>query len=112
LIAIDGKTLRRSFDKTSSTAAIHMVSAWSQANEMVLGQLTVEAKSNEITAIPGLLALLDLSGAVVTIDAMGCQKNIARQIREQGGPGPTRPRCWRRPGGIGRSKTSCLGPWL
>lgn len=85
LIAIDGKTLRRSFDKASNTAAIHMVSAWSQANQMVLGQLTVEAKSNEITAIPGLLALLDLSGAVVTIDAMGCQKNIARQIREQGG---------------------------
>jgi predicted transposase YbfD/YdcC len=85
LIAIDGKTIRRSFDKTTKTGAIHMVSAWSQANEMVLGQLTTEAKSNEITAIPGLLALLDLSGAVVTIDAMGCQKNIARQIQEQGG---------------------------
>lgn len=85
LIAIDGKTIRRSFDKASGTAAVHMVSAWCETNGVVLGQLATEVKSNEITAIPGLLALLDLSGAVVTIDAMGCQKNIARQIREQGG---------------------------
>ncbi len=85
LIPIDGKTLRRSFDRAGNKAAIHMVSAWASANELVFGQLATEAKSNEITAIPKLLELLDLSGAIVTIDAMGCQKNIARQIVKQGG---------------------------
>ena len=64
--------------------AIHMVSAWASANRLVLGQLKVEEKSNEITAIPTLLHLLDLTGAVVTIDAMGCQKEIAKTITEQG----------------------------
>lgn len=85
LIAIDGKTLRHSFDRASGKAAIHMISAWSSANGLVFGQLATEAKSNEITAIPKLLELLDLRGAVVSIDAMGCQKEIARKIVEKGG---------------------------
>lgn len=85
LIAIDGKTLRRSFDTASNRSAIHMVSAWCQRNHLVLGQLATDAKSNEITAIPRLLQLLDLDGAVVTLDAMGCQKDIARAIVEAGG---------------------------
>lgn len=85
LVAVDGKTIRRSLDSANGKAAIHMVSAWSQANHLVLGQLATDAKSNEITAIPKLLKLLDLQGAVVTIDAAGCQKKIARQIVDQGG---------------------------
>ena len=84
-IAIDGKTLRHSFDSASNKAAIHMVSAWCQTNHLVMGQLATEAKSNEITAIPKLLELLDLTHSVVTIDAMGCQKTIARQIVDQSG---------------------------
>lgn len=80
VIAIDGKTLRRSFDAASSKAAIHMVSAWATANHISLGQVVVDAKSNEITAIPKLLEILELSGAMVTIDAMGCQTEIAQQI--------------------------------
>ncbi len=80
VIAIDGKTLRRSFDAASSKAAIHMVSAWASANHISLGQVVVDEKSNEITAIPKLLQMLELSGALVTIDAMGCQTEIARQI--------------------------------
>jgi predicted transposase YbfD/YdcC len=84
IVSIDGKTLRHSFDQATSTAAIHMVSAWASANRLVLGQLKVDEKSNEITAIPELLRLLDVQGAVVTIDAMGCQKEIAKPITEQG----------------------------
>ena len=80
LVAIDGKTLRRSFDTASSKAPIHMVSAWATANHISLGQVVVDAKSNEITAIPKLLEILELSGALVTIDAMGCQTEIAQQI--------------------------------
>lgn len=80
LIAIDGKTLRRSVDKSNNKAAIHMVSAWCDANHMVLGQLATEEKSNEITAIPALLEMLDIEGAVITIDAMGCQKAIAEKV--------------------------------
>jgi predicted transposase YbfD/YdcC len=80
VIAIDGKTLRRSFDARSSKAAIHMVSAWATANHISLGQIVVDEKSNEITAIPKLLQMLELSGALVTIDAMGCQTEIARAI--------------------------------
>lgn len=78
MVSIDGKTLRHSFDHTTATAAIHMVSAWASANRLVLGQVKVDEKSNEITAIPALLRLLDLKGAVVTIDAMGCQKRSPR----------------------------------
>jgi predicted transposase YbfD/YdcC len=85
LIAIDGKTIRRSMDTSNGKAAIHMVNAWCAANHMVLGQLATDAKSNEITAIPELLKLLDVDGAVVTIDAAGCQKKIAQQIVDQGG---------------------------
>jgi predicted transposase YbfD/YdcC len=84
-VAIDGKTLRRSHDRMSMPAALHLVSAWSVANQVVLGQEATDAKSNEITAIPKLLKMLELKGAIVTIDAMGCQKEIARQIVEGGG---------------------------
>ncbi len=80
LISIDGKTLRGSFDSASKKAPIHMVSAWANTNRMVLGQVKVDQKSNEITAIPYLLELLVLKGCIVTIDAMGCQKAIAQQI--------------------------------
>jgi predicted transposase YbfD/YdcC len=85
VVAIDGKTLRRSYDRRSAKAAIHMVSAWATHNRVVLGQLKTEEKSNEITAIPELLKVLDVSGGIVTIDAMGCQKAIAAQIVEQEG---------------------------
>lgn len=85
VIAIDGKCLRRSIDKASKKAAIHMVSAWAQQNSLVLGQVKVDNKSNEITAIPKLLSRLDITGAIITIDAMGCQKKIAKQIIQQGG---------------------------
>jgi predicted transposase YbfD/YdcC len=80
VVAIDGKTLRRSFDKATGKAAIHMVSAWATTNHISLGQVVVDAKSNEITAIPKLLEILDVSGALVTLDAMGCQTEIARKI--------------------------------
>lgn len=85
IVAVDGKTLRHSFDHAWDQAAVHMVSAFASANRLVLGQIATEAKSNEITAIPKLLELLDLRGAVITIDAMGCQKEIARTILKQGG---------------------------
>jgi predicted transposase YbfD/YdcC len=84
-IAIDGKTLRRSHDRASAQNALHLVSAWSVENRLSLGQVAVDEKSNEITAIPKLLELLELQGAIVTIDAMGCQKEIARQIVDGGG---------------------------
>lgn len=83
VVAIDGKTLRRSFDKGSAKRAIHMVSAWATETGVVLGQRKVDAKSNEITAIPELLELLALKGCIVTIDAMGCQRAIAQQIVER-----------------------------
>ena len=85
VIAIDGKKLRRSHDKRLGKEAIHMVSAWGEANGLVLGQQKVDEKSNEITAIPLLLDALDLSGCIVTIDAMGCQAEIAEQIVDQDG---------------------------
>ncbi len=84
VVAIDGKTLRRSFDTASSKSAIHMVSAWATANQISLGQVVVDAKSNEITAIPKLLQMLELSGSLVTIDAMGCQTEIANEIVAHG----------------------------
>ena len=80
VVAIDGKTLRRSYDRACGKAAIHMVSAWATANHISLGQVIVHEKSNEITAIPKLLQILELSGCLVTIDAMGCQVDIARDI--------------------------------
>ena len=83
VVSIDGKTVRGSRSNTKKTL-IHMVSAWASVNNIVLGQLKVDEKSNEITAIPELLKLLELKGCIVTIDAMGCQKNIAAAIIEQG----------------------------
>jgi predicted transposase YbfD/YdcC len=85
VVSIDGKTLRHSFDTAAGQAPIHVISAWASQNRLVLGQLKVDDKSNEIPAIPALLALLDLRGCTVTMDAMGCQKEIARQIIAQGG---------------------------
>jgi predicted transposase YbfD/YdcC len=84
-VAIDGKTLRHSGHKGAGLAMLHAVSAWATRQHLLLGQVMTEAKSNEITAIPKLLELLDLHGALVTIDAMGCQKAIAQQIVRQGG---------------------------
>jgi predicted transposase YbfD/YdcC len=81
VVAIDGKTLRRSFDRAKGQSALHLVHAWATANHLLLGQVAVDQKSNEITAIPVLLKMLGISGAIVTIDAMGCQKEIARTIR-------------------------------
>ena len=83
IIAIDGKTLRRSFKTGDRRSAIHMVNAWASANNMVLGQLKVDGKTNEITAIPELLSILAVKGCIITIDAMGCQTKIAEQIVSQ-----------------------------
>lgn len=84
VVAIDGKTLRRSHDRRNARGAIHMVSAWADANRLSLGQVATAEKSNEITAIPKLLELLELNGSIVTLDAMGCQKAIAAQIVDKG----------------------------
>ena len=84
VVAIDGKTLRRSFDQASGKGAITMVSAWATANRLVLGQQKVDEKSNEITAIPALLELLAVEGCIVTIDAMGCQRVIAQRLSDKG----------------------------
>lgn len=84
VIAIDGKTLRHSFDHNARKSAIHMVSAFASGNGVVLGQIKTAEKSNEITAIPTLLNLLDIKGSIVTIDAMGCQKKITKKIIEGG----------------------------
>jgi predicted transposase YbfD/YdcC len=83
VVAVDGKTLRRSHDRGAGKEALHLVSAWASASGLVVGQVATDTKSNEITAIPALLRLLALEGATVTIDAMGCQTAIARQIVEQ-----------------------------
>lgn len=85
VIAVDGKTLRHSYDRGQGRGAIHMVSAWATENRLVLGQVKVDEKSNEMTAIPELLTVLALNGCIVTLDAMGTQKAIAQQIIEQGG---------------------------
>src|SRR5215207_635540 len=85
VIAIDGKTVRRSHDRPAGKAAIHLVSAWASANRLVLAQTQVAAKANEIVAIPELLRALTVTGCLVTLDAMGCQRAIAQQIRDQGG---------------------------
>lgn len=84
VVAIDGKALRRTFDRARGRGALHLVSAWATANGLTLGQVAVDQKSNEITAIPQLLDLLDLSDCVVTIDAAGCQKDIAAKIIDKG----------------------------
>lgn len=80
VVAVDGKTLRRSHDKRNGKSALHMVSAWACGNGLVMGQVKTREKSNEITAIPQLLKLLEIEGCIVTIDAMGCQKHIAEAI--------------------------------
>ena len=85
VIALDGKAVRHSFDAATGQAAIHLVSAWATESGLALGQVKVDSKSNEITAIPALLRLLDISGCVITIDAMGCQKAIAKQIVDKKG---------------------------
>jgi predicted transposase YbfD/YdcC len=84
VVAIDGKTLRRSHDRAAGRGPLHLVSAWAAANQAVFGQVAVADKSNEITAIPALLQVLAIRGCIVTIDAMGCQKEIARTIRGRG----------------------------
>lgn len=83
VVAIDGKQSRRSYDRAAGKSAIHMVSAWASENQMVIGQLKVDDKSNEITALPELLSVLDLQGCIVTLDAMGCQTEIAAKIIEK-----------------------------
>lgn len=85
VIAIDGKTARRSHERFLGKRALHMVSAWATANHVVLGQVKTEDHSNEIVAIPELLSMLDIRECIVTIDAMGCQKKIAEQVLAQGG---------------------------
>lgn len=84
VVSIDGKSARHSYDRGAGKGAIHMVSAWASENQLVLGQVKVADKSNEITAIPKLLNLLDVQGCIVTIDAMGTQTDIAKQIIDQG----------------------------
>ena len=84
VVAIDGKTVRRSHDRNAGQRAIHLVSAWASANTLTLGQVKTTEKSNEITAIPQLLPMLELKGCIVTIDAMGCQKEIAQGILDRG----------------------------
>jgi predicted transposase YbfD/YdcC len=85
VVAIDGKVLRRSYDKARGKSALHMVSAWGCEQRMVLAQVATDEKSNEITAVPKLLALLSLRNTVVTVDALNCQRAIAQQIVDQGG---------------------------
>jgi predicted transposase YbfD/YdcC len=80
LVAIDGKTLRHSFDNADPGTSLHLISAWAADNQLTLGQLAVDGKSNEITAVPELIDRLDLEGHTVSLDAMGCQKNIARKL--------------------------------
>ena len=83
-MAIDGKTVRRFHDKHSGKTAIHLVNAWASGNRIVLGQVKTDSKSNEITAIPELLKILELKGCIITIDAMGCQRDIAQAIANKG----------------------------
>jgi predicted transposase YbfD/YdcC len=84
IIGLDGKTVRASLDRAKGKNPLHVVSAWASENRVVLGEVMVDEKSNEITAIPKLLEMLELQGALVTIDAMGCQKEIAAKVRERG----------------------------
>ena len=84
VVAIEGKTLRRSFDRAAGKGALHMVSVWATANRVVVGQRKGEENSNELTAIPAVWQLLEVEGGIVPIDALGCQKDLARTIVEQG----------------------------
>lgn len=105
VVPVDGKSVRGSHDRGRGLGPLHLVSAWAQANRLVLAQTAVDDKSNEITAIPELLRMLCLKGCIVTLDAMGCQKAIARQIRQQGADVV-------RPGqpGLGRVRTPLRRP--
>ncbi len=85
VIAIDGKIHRHSYDKSRRKGAIHVISAFSTMHSLVIGQIKTDKKSNEITAIPELLNMLDIKGKIITTDAMGCQKDIAEKIQKQGG---------------------------
>lgn len=85
IIAFDGKTLRRSFDTATGLSAVHVMNAWSCENDLCIGQMKVDGKSNEITAMPALMAMMDIKGSVVTADALNCQRDIAEQIIRQGG---------------------------
>lgn len=85
VVALDGKTIRHSFDVATGQAAMHMVSAWASENGFALGHMKVDGKSNEITALPKLLEMIDIRGRTVTLDAMGCQKELAKQIVDRGG---------------------------
>ena len=85
VIAIDGKQLRHSFDQKDGQSAISMVSAWATSNRLVLGQRQVDKKSNEITAIPELIKVLDIAGCIITIDAIGCQREIVKTISQKNG---------------------------
>lgn len=85
VVAIDGKTARRTHDREAGRSSLHMISAWATENQLVLAQRAVEEGHNEIHELPALLRLLDVSGCIVTIDAIGCQREIAQQIRDQGG---------------------------
>ena len=85
VVALDGKTLRRSFDRAAGLSPLHLVSAWAVEQRLVLGQVAVDGQSNEITAVPQLLRMLSLEGVVVTADALACQREIATQITAQGG---------------------------
>jgi hypothetical protein len=80
IIPIDGKTIRASYDRNQGKSALHLISAWSSTQHLVLAQMKVEDKSNEITAIPALLELLDITGSIITIDAMGTQTEIAIRL--------------------------------
>src|SRR5215218_9988812 len=84
VVALDGKTLRRSFDRAAGASPLHLVSAWAAEQRLVLGQVAAGDTSNEITAVPQLLKMLSLSGVVVTADAMACQREIARTIPDPG----------------------------
>jgi hypothetical protein len=85
VVAIDGKVLRRSFDRASGKSALHMVSAWGCEQRLVLAQIATDAKSNEVTAVPKLLKLLTLKGTIVTADALNCQRATAQQIVDREG---------------------------
>ena len=85
VVALDGKTLRRSYDRAEGRSPLHLVSAWAEEQRLVLGQLSVADKSNEITAVPKLLEMLSLRGKVVTADAMHCHRQLAQQVVEQRG---------------------------
>ena len=90
VMAVDGKAMRRSYDRAEGQSPLHLVSAWADEQRLVLGQVAVADKSNEITAVPRLLEMLSLRGKVVTADAMHCQRQVAQQVVEQGDDYPLR----------------------